>query len=110
MFATADGASAFERARKAYEDMSRGLPDGEYKISSKVSVRHDYFPILTDVLDDGLRYEMGFTLFVNGTDAGRVGRYALERPNKATFYTDDMIVSVRVRGLSIGRIGDGRRG
>lgn len=108
-FMTADGASSYERALRAYAGMIESSGEEGYAMTSKVHAKPDFFPLLTDSLDDGLMYEMGFTLQVNGTDAGRIERYVLSRPNRVTFYTPDMSVSVRIRGLHIAKRGDARR-
>lgn len=110
LLSTSDGSSAFERAKEWHAGMMGRTNGKGYRMTDKVSAVPDYFPFLTDVLEDGLRYEMGFTLLVNGTDAGRIGRYTLELPNRAVFYTDDMVVKVRLKDLFVGRRRDERRG
>lgn len=102
-FFTSDGASSYERAKKTYEEMLSELDDGMYHLSHNVSAIPDYFPLLTDSLDDGLIYEMGFTLVMGESDMGRISEYKVERPNILTLNVPGIKVTVRIPGLFISK-------
>ena len=103
-FFTSDGASAYERAKKTYEDMLSELDDdGTYHLTHNVSVIPDYFPILTDSLDDGLIYEMGFTLVRGESEIGRISEYKVERPNIITLNVPGIKVVTRIPGLFVSK-------
>lgn len=104
-FYTSDGSSSYARAMKEWSDLVELRGEEGYVLSSRVSVKPDYFPIITDVLDDGLIYEMGFSVFVNGTECGRLECFSTALPNKAVLRFEGMVLQLPVRGLHIGRRG-----